>query len=250
MTSFRILHIDDEPDILEVVALSLGLDPELAVRSCASGESALVEAAEWLPDLILCDVIMPMMDGPATLTRLRENPRTAKIPVVFMTARAQLRELDHFTSLGASGVIAKPFDSMSLAAAVRRHLLTVRLAELSEGFRERLRADRSTLSRCRETLRRDSTSAGTLEELLSCTHKLAGAAGIFGFQEVSSAASALEECMTGRRSGREPSASIESGLDALVDCIGCEEALHTLGRNPSGSASRERQPQMPETPAS
>src|ERR1700694_1957917 len=120
MSSFRILHIDDEQDILELVKLSLGLDRELTVRSCVSGEDALAEAAEWSPDLILCDVMMPGMDGPATLARLRENPRTAKIPVVFMTARAQIRELDHFTSLGATGVIAKPFDPMTLAETVRR----------------------------------------------------------------------------------------------------------------------------------
>jgi CheY-like chemotaxis protein len=247
MTSYRILHIDDEPDILEVVQLSLSLDPELTIRSCASGENALVEAAEWSPDLILCDVMMPVMDGPATLARLRENPRTAKIPVVFMTARAQIRELDHFTSLGASGVIAKPFDPMTLAATVRRHLPSVTLAQLNEGFRERLRADGSTLSKCRETLRHDSISPGTLEEVLSCAHKLAGAAGIFGFPKVSSAASALEECITGRRSGREPStASIESGLDALVDCISREGSLPTLVCKPLDAASRERQPHTAE----
>jgi CheY-like chemotaxis protein/HPt (histidine-containing phosphotransfer) domain-containing protein len=223
MSSFRILHVDDEPDILEVVKLSLGCDRELTVRSCISGENALAEAVEWSPDLILCDVMMPAMDGPATLARLRENPRTAKIPVVFMTARAQIRELDHFTSLGASGVIAKPFDPMTLAAAVRRHLPSVTLADLSDGFRERLRADRATLSRYREALRGDSTSSGTLEELLSCAHKLAGAAGIFGFQKVSCAAAALEECITDGRSGRSTSGSVEADLDALIGCIECEE---------------------------
>src|ERR1700676_2298688 len=98
MNSFRILHVDDEPDILEVVMLSLRRDREFTIRSCISGENAIAEAAEWAPDLILCDVMMPVMDGPATLVRLRANPRTATIPVVFMTARAQIRELDHFTS--------------------------------------------------------------------------------------------------------------------------------------------------------
>ena len=117
MSARRVLHVDDEPDIREVVELSLGLDPDLTVRSCGSGGDGLAAAAAWAPDLILLDVMMPMMDGPTTLTHLRQNPRTADIPVVFMTARAQPRELEHFVSLGAEGVIAKPFDPMTLAAA-------------------------------------------------------------------------------------------------------------------------------------
>jgi CheY-like chemotaxis protein len=128
MTSLRILHVDDEPDIREVVELSLGLDPAFSVRSCASGADALAMAAEWSPDMILCDVMMPVMDGPATLARLRECPHTVNTPVVFMTARAQTRELEYFKSLGAIGVIPKPFDPMTLANAVRCHLRSAGLA--------------------------------------------------------------------------------------------------------------------------
>ena len=117
------LHIENEPDIREVVAISLGLDPGFVVRSCASGEAGLADAAQHPPDLILLDVMMPVMDGPKTLAHLRENPQTADIPVVFMTARAQTRELDRFKSLGA-GVICKPFDPMTLAASVRSHART------------------------------------------------------------------------------------------------------------------------------
>jgi two-component system OmpR family response regulator len=122
MTSFRILHIDDDPDIRRVVALSLGIDPQFSVQSCTSGEEAVVAAAQWSPHLILCDVRMPVMDGPATLARLRENPRTGEIPVIFMTARAQERELVRLKALGASGVIAKPFNGKSLRESVRQHL--------------------------------------------------------------------------------------------------------------------------------
>jgi CheY-like chemotaxis protein len=122
MTAIRILHVDDEPDIREVVELSLRLDPAFATRSCGSGKEALAAAAEWQPDMILLDVMMPVMDGPATLVQLRENARTANIPVIFMTARAQAREVDRFRSLGAVGVIPKPFDSMTLAASVRSYV--------------------------------------------------------------------------------------------------------------------------------
>ena len=122
MSSLHVLHIDDEPDIRELAAISLGLDFEFEVRSCASGKDGLADAAKSRPDLILLDVMMPVMDGPETLRHLRENPKTADIPVVFMTARVQARELDHFKSLGAAGVISKPFDPMTLAATVRSYM--------------------------------------------------------------------------------------------------------------------------------
>jgi CheY-like chemotaxis protein len=101
------------------VQLSLALDPGLTVRSCDSGPDALVAAADWHPDIILSDVIMPVMDGPQLLALLRKNSRTAWIPVVFMTARAQSSEVERFIALGAAGVIAKPFDPLRLAASVR-----------------------------------------------------------------------------------------------------------------------------------
>ena len=124
MSVLRVLHVDDEPDIRELVEISLGLDPELFVISCASGNDALATAAEWSPNVILMDVMMPVMDGPQTLSQLRKCKIIANIPVVFMTARAQTSELAHLLSLGAAGVIAKPFDPITLAGAVRGYLHT------------------------------------------------------------------------------------------------------------------------------
>ena len=122
MTSIRILLVDDEPDIREVVDVSLGLDRDFSTRACATGADALVTAAEWSPALILLDVMMPLMDGPATLANLRKNPRTAHIPVLFLTARTQSEEITQYISLGALGVLSKPFDPMTLAASVRSYL--------------------------------------------------------------------------------------------------------------------------------
>src|SRR4051794_399418 len=113
MHSLRVLHVDDEPDIREVVEMSLALDPDFMIRGCGSGADALTASDEWPPDLILLDVMMPVMDGPTTLKRLRERPKTAYTPVVFMTARAQAREIEQFVALGAAGVIPKPFDPMT-----------------------------------------------------------------------------------------------------------------------------------------
>ncbi len=116
----RILYIDDEPDIREIAVMALELDPEFHVRSCESGGEGIEEAVRWLPDLILLDVMMPGLDGPDTLVRLRAIPSTSEIPVVFITART--RDVKGLEALGAAAVIAKPFDPMSLADLVRVHL--------------------------------------------------------------------------------------------------------------------------------
>jgi len=119
MEDVRVLLVDDEPDILEVLDMSLGLDPAIKTRACVSGAEALTTAAEWLPSIILLDVIMPVMDGPTTLAGLRKNPQTAHIPVVFLTGRLRSEEVNQYLSLGALGVLPKPFDPMTLAASVR-----------------------------------------------------------------------------------------------------------------------------------
>jgi two-component system OmpR family response regulator len=120
--TMRVVYVDDEADIREVAALSLGLDPELEVRTCASGADLIAVAASWQPDLILLDVMMPGMDGPTTLAGLRKNPALAAIPVVFITARTQSREVERFTAMGAAGVITKPFDPMTLASTAKGFL--------------------------------------------------------------------------------------------------------------------------------
>jgi two-component system OmpR family response regulator len=110
-----VLYVDDEPDIREVVQLSLGLAPQLDVHVCDSGERALELMPRLQPQLVLLDVMMPGMDGTATLARMRAAPTLANIPVIFMTAKAMPQEVARFHELGAAAVIAKPFDPMQLA---------------------------------------------------------------------------------------------------------------------------------------
>jgi CheY-like chemotaxis protein len=219
MTSLRILHVDDEPDIRELVELSLGLDPEFSVRSCASGSEALTTAADWSPDIILCDVMMPGMDGPGTLARLRDCPQTVNTPVVFMTARAQSRELEHFKSLGAAGVITKPFDPMALPDSVRCYLRSAGLTTLRDDFDRRLRTKAATLADLRASLKDETISAQAIEQIKALAHSLAGAAGIFGFPEVSCAGAALEQTAIDQLAGNRTPGKIEGDLDALLDCI-------------------------------
>jgi len=180
---------------------------------------SLATAAEWAPDLILSDVMMPVMDGPAMLARLRKTPETANIPVVFMTARAQTSEIDQFMSLGAAGVILKPFDPMTLSDQIRGHLRFIRIDPMFDDLSQRLRADAIKLGQHRDALRSDPVPSTLLEEIQSCAHKLAGAAGIFGFPAVSRAASKLEESTIDRQDGRGLPGDIEADLDALLACI-------------------------------
>jgi len=224
MTRFRVLHVDDEPDIREVVEISLALDPDLSTRSCASGEEALVVAAEWSPDVILLDVMMPVMDGAATLARLRENPQTADIPVVFMTARAHSRELELFRSLGAVGVIPKPFDPMTLAASVRAYLGSpdARLDAMRHEFLRRVEGGLVTLAGHWCSLKDGADIPSSLAGIRSIAHGLAGAGGIFGFDEISEAAATLEEAVVLESGGKGSVGEIGSALNRLTDCAGTE----------------------------
>jgi CheY-like chemotaxis protein len=118
-TLSKILYVEDEPDIQAVAKMALELVGGLQVKACGGGRQALGEAPAFQPDLILLDVMMPDLDGPATLAALRQMPELAATPVVFMTAKVQPQEIRQFLSLGAADVIAKPFDPMRLSAEVR-----------------------------------------------------------------------------------------------------------------------------------
>lgn len=115
----RILYVDDEPDIRSVARMALETVGRFTVKLCASGSEALREAPGFAPDLILLDVMMPEMDGPAALAALRRLPECATTPVVFLTAKVQASEVEHLKSLGAIEVVAKPFKPMQLPQTLR-----------------------------------------------------------------------------------------------------------------------------------
>jgi two-component system OmpR family response regulator len=115
----KALVIDDEEDVRFVASRALGRIGGMTVIEAGSGAEGVARAAAELPDVILLDVMMPGMDGAATFAALRANPLTASIPVVFLTAKAMLREIERLKKLGAHGVVLKPFDPTSLAQQVR-----------------------------------------------------------------------------------------------------------------------------------
>ena len=117
-TISKVLLVDDEPHIRRIGELSLkGVGKWTAVLA-SNGMDALAIAERENPDLILLDVMMPGMDGPATLQQLRACEATARIPVIFMTAKVQKHEIDKYLAAGAVGVIPKPFDPMALPAQI------------------------------------------------------------------------------------------------------------------------------------
>jgi CheY-like chemotaxis protein len=113
-----ILYVDDDPDIREIVQMALSLDGDVKASVSDGGELALLKMRVEQPDLVVLDVMMPGMDGPTLLKRMRAEPALAHIPVIFITARANPEEVARFRE-SAIGVIAKPFDPMTLSSQVK-----------------------------------------------------------------------------------------------------------------------------------
>lgn len=115
----RILYVEDEPDIQAIARIALETIGGFQIAVCASGPEALDQAATFNPDVLLLDVMMPGMDGPSTLKALRAQPHLTETPAIFMTAKVQPGEVAQYKALGALGVIAKPFDPMTLAEQIK-----------------------------------------------------------------------------------------------------------------------------------
>ncbi len=115
----KILYAEDEPDIQAVAQMALETLGGFEMVLCNSGLEALKVAPGAAPDLILLDVMMPGLDGPETLKKLREIDSLKDTPVIFLTAKAMPSEVDRFKAAGAVDVIAKPFDPMAISDQIR-----------------------------------------------------------------------------------------------------------------------------------
>jgi CheY-like chemotaxis protein len=115
----KVLIIDDDADIRSIVRLSLSHLGGMEVVEAATGAEGVRKAQDEKPDVILLDMMMPAMDGSATLAALRAQPATAATPVIFLTAKAMRAEIDRLRALGAAGVLIKPFDPRTLPGEVR-----------------------------------------------------------------------------------------------------------------------------------
>lgn len=114
METKRILVIDDDDGVRDVIQISLEVVAGWDVLTATCGSEGLVLAQTQQPDAILLDVMMPDMDGATTFKSLQTSPLTAKIPTILLTAKAQMSEKQKLMKLGVTGVITKPFEALDL----------------------------------------------------------------------------------------------------------------------------------------
>jgi two-component system, OmpR family, response regulator len=114
-----VLLVDDDPSIRCIAEISLAQVGKWQVSLADSGKTALEVLRSEKPDLILLDVMMPGMDGPTLFGLIKDNTVLSHTPVIFITAKVQKHEVDHYHQLGAAGVISKPFDPMKLPSQIR-----------------------------------------------------------------------------------------------------------------------------------
>ena len=115
-----ILYAEDEEDIRSIAKIALEDIGSFQVKYCANGKEAIEIANSFIPDLVLLDVMMPIMDGPSTLYELRKLPNFKSIPTLFMTAKIQPDEVKEYKNMGALDVIPKPFDPLTLADEIQK----------------------------------------------------------------------------------------------------------------------------------
>jgi CheY-like chemotaxis protein len=118
LMTHRILIIDDEDDIRQVAAMSLETVAGWDVVLASSGKQGIERASSEQPDAILLDVMMPEMDGPTTLLKLKANGSTAHIPVLLLTAKVQGPDQRKFAEMGVAATLFKPFDPLTLARQI------------------------------------------------------------------------------------------------------------------------------------
>jgi CheY-like chemotaxis protein len=115
----RLMYVEDEPDIRVVANIALTQVAGFSVEISPNGTEALKVITSFMPQLILLDVMMPGMDGPQLLKKVRELPEFIETPIVFITAKAQIEEIQKLKSMGAAAVITKPFNPMTLGEEIR-----------------------------------------------------------------------------------------------------------------------------------
>lgn len=203
-----VLYVDDDPDICEVVQATLCLIAGLDVHTAGSGAQAIDLACELRPDLILMDVMMPGLDGPSTLERIRAHALLAHIPVIFLTAKVLPAEVSRLLKLGALGVIGKPFDPMKLcddlfaiwnqahvgrgnaASSGGESQVQAEVNSLTVGFLERTGNDIIRLRAIVELAGHEGPEV--LEEAKRLAHSIHGAGAMFGFAKISVTGGAME----------------------------------------------------------
>ena len=204
MSSHRVLLIDDEPDILTVLSLTLKSIGDYEIETCGSGKAALQIAPGFLPDTIFLDIMMPDMDGIETLNALRAQAETADTPIIIMTAKSGAHEVRQYRQAGATAVLSKPFKKDELARTLRTigeigtanagdaSQVTAQFAQLADRYAARLPEKISRIEAAWQRLQAGNDTASHAASLRNLAHKLAGTAASYGYGKLGDAAAALE----------------------------------------------------------
>ncbi len=204
MPPLDILYVDAEPDLREIVSVALELDGALAVRTCGTAGEAWREIERRTPDLIILDVMMPDVDGPALFAALKNHSTAATVPVVFMTAKVLEAELARLRRLSPAGIVQKPFDPRILAAKIRgfhqailpdaagpepldalTERLRIRFKVEAPGTAERLKAGSDLPVENRDSAR-------------WIAHSLCGTAGTLGYADIATLAAEIDATPSGQ----------------------------------------------------
>jgi two-component system OmpR family response regulator len=236
-SSRRVLVVDDEPDILAVVRITLRARGGFEVELCQSGEAAVGVARRFAPDLILLDVMMPGLDGPATLRALRDEPETATTPVVFLTAQTTRQDTLHHLELGAAAVIAKPFDQRTLVEELQQITQAAasrtaaeddpELAELLDTYEKSLPQKIREIRELWVQLESEA-DVEVARSFYRGVHNLAGTAATFGHPKLSEAARRIEQKVGSGPAGVvEQTPALRRDIAALIEVL---EATARSGR--------------------
>ncbi len=116
----RVVYIEDDIQLRQLVRTALEeAEEDIVLVTCGSGEEFIARIRELQPELILLDMLMPDMNGPDIMEKLRGMPDATGVPFIFLTGKAKLVMTDHYKALGAIGVIHKPFDPIELPETIR-----------------------------------------------------------------------------------------------------------------------------------
>jgi two-component system, OmpR family, response regulator len=115
----RVCYVEDDEDIQRIVRMSLERVGKMTVEVVSDPMVAIGRIASFKPDLVMLDWMMPGMDGPTLFRKMKQQPETSGLPVVFITARATQRDMEELVALGAAGTISKPFSPKELPEQLR-----------------------------------------------------------------------------------------------------------------------------------
>ena len=220
----KVLLADDDADLRCLGQLSLSKVGGWEVIVAATGEVAVQLAIRELPDLILLDVAMPVMDGRSALVELRREPSTAAIPVIFVTAGVHAEECRALVLAGAVGVVTKPFDALKLPQQLLAMLGSASAPQASTPTQDAIAAQRTAYvaalpARLDALLTAvDQARRGEVALARSLAHKLRGSAGSYGLARLSDAAGRLEEALRAEEPPRDaPWTELDEALAMLHD---------------------------------